>query len=658
MIEAQIKDKFISTKPNIPDEAEFVIETPSIAIPEKLVQQTGQVGPARPSSEESYSSDEEVFEPDYEPIQKQVKVSENDGVRINRDSAEKNVQNFQDEDDDYIDPAALARDPALREAVEAQAAKRALLKYKPQNEELPSMEIQKERLASFPITHQLLIKGHTKQATAIGIDNAGSRLVTGAYDCVVRFWDFYGMDKNTHSFRLVTPYEGNQVNQISWAKDGKNVLIICADAQACVLDREGKRTMDTHRGDMYIRDILKTIGHTAAINSGCFHPDFSDVFVTCSDDGTVRIWDMTKKLYGVAQCLTHKDAVKCVDKTGHKVLVQCVTIRGRLLLCSCSDNTIKAYEVNQNCREIKKRPLFIIQDAHKGYVTKIKILADQKRFISQSVDNTIKLWETSNTNHHIYLQYCNINRFPPTRFDLNFNESILVTAHHTFKDGYHIAGPTELLFLNVNDLSINCRVQLFDQAITEVLWHPTLNQIFLGSDDGHVRALFNPKLSSKGALLATNRAVKFVHAENMELERHVLIPENLYIFKVSETVHGGMKIVEEKKSVKDQPRKPEPPQKGPGKGGKRSGPATLTQNLMSTLNDRPEKEDVVEELTKLDSITKANPQYVAQAYKYTQPQQIFDYSTNQQQEHTYLSSIKKICPHCGMKICACKRKVV
>lgn len=86
-----------------------------------------------------------------------------------------------------------------------------------------------------------------------------------------------------------------------------------------------------------------------------------------------------------------------------------------------------------------------------------------------------------------------------------------------------------------------------------------MNQIFLGSDDGHVRALFDSKLSTKGALLAVNRAVKFVHAENMELERHVLIPENLYIFKVSETVHGGMKIVEEKKSLKDQPRKPEPP---------------------------------------------------------------------------------------------------
>lgn len=102
----------------------------------------------------------------------------------------------------------------------------------------------------------------------MGIDGAGSRLVTGAYDCVVRFWDFHGMDKNMHSFRLVTPFEGNPIYTINWAKDGKNVLICCGDMQACVLDREGKRTMDTHRGDMYIRDILKTLGHTSSVVCG------------------------------------------------------------------------------------------------------------------------------------------------------------------------------------------------------------------------------------------------------------------------------------------------------------------------------------------------------------------------------------------------------
>lgn len=59
-----------------------------------------------------------------------------------------------------------------------------------------------------------------------------------------------------------------------------------------------------------------------------------------------------------------------------------MTVRGRLLICYCNDNTLTAYETNPTCRELRKRPLFIVKDAHKDYVTKIKILADQRRYIT------------------------------------------------------------------------------------------------------------------------------------------------------------------------------------------------------------------------------------------------------------------------------------
>lgn len=68
-----------------------------------------------------------------------------------------------------------------------------------------------------------------------------------------------------------------------------------------MLDREGKRVLDTHKGDMYIRDMLKTNGHTSLINAGLFVPDYNNMFVTCSDDGTIRLWDVNQKLYGIAQ---------------------------------------------------------------------------------------------------------------------------------------------------------------------------------------------------------------------------------------------------------------------------------------------------------------------------------------------------------------------
>ena len=79
------------------------------------------------------------------------------------------------------------------------------------------------------------------------------------------------------------------------------------------------------------------------MNSGCFHPDYSDAFITASDDRTIRVLDMTKKLYGVVSCLTHKDAIKCVDKTGHKVQLKKITVRGSLILAYCSDQTIQAH---------------------------------------------------------------------------------------------------------------------------------------------------------------------------------------------------------------------------------------------------------------------------------------------------------------------------
>lgn len=44
-------------------------------------------------------------------------------------------------------------------------------------------------------------------------------------------------------------------------------------------------------GDMYLTDMGKTRGHTAMCNSGRWHPRQRAEFMTCSNDGSVRLWD-------------------------------------------------------------------------------------------------------------------------------------------------------------------------------------------------------------------------------------------------------------------------------------------------------------------------------------------------------------------------------
>ena len=45
------------------------------------------------------------------------------------------------------------------------------------------------------------------------------------------------------------------------------------------------------RGDMYIRDMKNTKGHVSGLCDGQWHPTDRYTAMTCSEDGTVRIWD-------------------------------------------------------------------------------------------------------------------------------------------------------------------------------------------------------------------------------------------------------------------------------------------------------------------------------------------------------------------------------
>lgn len=56
-----------------------------------------------------------------------------------------------------------------------------------------------------------------------------------------------------------------------------------------VLDREGKELLETKKGDGYLFDLAKTAGHVSIVNCGCWHPTNFDLYLTGSNDGTVRL---------------------------------------------------------------------------------------------------------------------------------------------------------------------------------------------------------------------------------------------------------------------------------------------------------------------------------------------------------------------------------
>ena len=119
------------------------------------------------------------------------------------------------------------------------------------------------------------------------IDANGGRLATGGYDYDVKLWYFTGMDSSLKSFRTLQPcewyfksiklvfsmfnwinFKSHQIRSLEFNISGDGILIIASNAQAKIIDREGKNVLECVKGDQYIVDMSKTKGHIGMLNDG------------------------------------------------------------------------------------------------------------------------------------------------------------------------------------------------------------------------------------------------------------------------------------------------------------------------------------------------------------------------------------------------------
>lgn len=143
-----------------------------------------------------------------------------------------------------------------------------------------------------PISSEAILEAHGRAVVALDLDHSGSRLLTGSTDYTAKIFDFNGMKSDCRPFRSLEPSEGHPVVALSWSPTGDAFLAVTGSPQPKVYDRDGKQQGELPRGDMYIRDMKNTKGHVGACSGGAWHPTDKGTGMTCSDDGTVRVWDL------------------------------------------------------------------------------------------------------------------------------------------------------------------------------------------------------------------------------------------------------------------------------------------------------------------------------------------------------------------------------
>jgi WD40 repeat protein len=66
-------------------------------------------------------------------------------------------------------------------------------------------------LPEFPVTHELMLKDHTKVVSALALDPSGARVLSGSHDYDCKLWDFGGMDQRCKPFKSWEPAESYHV---------------------------------------------------------------------------------------------------------------------------------------------------------------------------------------------------------------------------------------------------------------------------------------------------------------------------------------------------------------------------------------------------------------------------------------------------------------
>ncbi|OHT10002.1 hypothetical protein TRFO_20906 [Tritrichomonas foetus] len=434
-----------------------------------------------------------------------------------------------------------------------------------------------------PISQELKMATHTKRVTAIATNYSGSHIYTGSDDCVVKYWNFNTLEIGNMEPAVNLFLENvYQVNSIDAVDDGHLVMFATGAAEAQLFDHTGLRKGQTMRGDMYIDDKSNTTGHTCEILRAQFKPRDGSEFATVSRDGTLRFWD-TEKL----------NKQKCVIKLSfrggpcNQGKAMAYKPDGSGAFVTACDPSVRFYV--QNVNNIFSTPqIKIPAPANVGAVAAANDCVHVAGRLEEEGD--VLIWDIRNPNKPVFSFLADSN-VTSLSFSPN-SQYVLIPeiVHPKSRQG----GSVQLL--NIYTQKIEHRIWLpTGVGARTVLWHPELNQIIIGCEDGNTRVLFDSEISKNGAITVLEKGIKLKTETDDaiigQLTPQLLDPEYERVIK-----GFWYPFVDEEKRKKRAAALPKAPLWGVGHHGQIAIHPLQAQLAELNQVDEPDDTDVVESI--------------------------------------------------------------
>ncbi|KAF8922330.1 transcription factor [Mucidula mucida] len=451
-----------------------------------------------------------------------------------------------------------------------------------------------DELDDFPISHEIVLKDHTKVVSALTLDPSGARILSGSHDYDCKLWDFGGMDSRCKPFLTWEPAGSYHIHDVKYSMDGQKFLVASGTTQARLYDRDGEEQATFVKGDPYIRDMKHTSGHVGELSSCAWNPKESNLFITASADSTIRIWDVENKRKQKSVIV-----VKSKERGARTKITGCAySPDGRLISGTCLDGAVHMWQTNSNF----VRPNQTVEGAHtKGTETGSVVFGvDGRTVLTRGGDNTVKLWDLRAFKKPLAVQEDLETLYPNTNATFSPDGKYVITGAASSVKG----GKGKIVFLKKDSLDVVKSIET-DATPVKVFWHPRINQIVAGLSNGQISVFYSPLTSSNGAKLLMNKGPpRKVTVEDMSdaLAAPTIVTPGAQRFRMAWSNRDRM---DPRKA-----RRPELPVTGPGRGG-RVG-ASATQHLVQSLvRDSSRDDDPREALLRYAQQAEEDPQWTA-----------------------------------------------
>jgi WD40 repeat protein len=464
-----------------------------------------------------------------------------------------------------------------------------------------------------PISHEVTFQGHNSVISAISVDRKGARVLTGSYDEDVRMWDFAGMNHTFQSFRTIKPEEGHQVRQVQYSISADRFLVVTGSCRPKIYDREGVELCQFVRGDMYLHDRGHTYGHVTAVVGGWWHPANCDEILTCSIDGTLRIWDVNVPR-------RNKQVLKLKDRLGKVVHVTACAYSpdGKLIAGAGYDGSLQIFNIKNKFSRAEKVP-----DAHEsqGETSCVSFANDNVTLLSRGADHTLKVWDVRKFKNPLKVWANLENTYQMTDAVWSPDSEVIVTG----TSNKETKGQGRVIFFSRKTLKQIQSVSVCDKSVIRLLWHPELNQIFAGCSDKTVRVLYNPELSQKGVTNCVGKQPRRKDASDFIEHMEIRNPHALNMYKDAPRKKGRYAEGVVNPTKARIPHKPKNDIPGKGIGGALAS-RNLTAHFMKQMVAKQimlKDQDPRAEILKFAELAQSDPKFLGPAYSKTQPKPIF-----------------------------------